>query len=250
MLNIDRTPLKDDIKSVPSLEKKDLTEFFKLMDKAMDEMPSGALNGFTPNEAKEIKREELKIKLNKEKKYIKQHNACLSKKDAKLFYKIYFGLLEFTNNKYKINPNIKIYNKNGINPYEIKPIVEMFWKNKDALVLEFCLANPYKFNKEELGVTSEFKKGFRDMFIIAKYEEEYTAIMNKNKIYMIKGINDNIDNVISYKDLPHTCFTSIIPFKDVLIYDGMFEGISIKMGNNFDKMIEEEYKNSMKYYHL
>ena len=56
------------------------------------------------------------------------------------------------------------------------------------------MANPYKFNKEELNVTSEFKKGFRDLVIIAKYEKEYTAVMNRNKTYMIKGLNDNIDN--------------------------------------------------------
>ena len=172
------------------------------------------------------------------------------KKDAKLFYKIYFALLEFTNNKYIINPYIKIYNRNGINPYEIRDIVDMFWKNKDILTLEFCLANPYKFNKEELQLAAEFKKGFRDMFIVVKYEEEYTAIMNKDKVYMIKGINDNIDNVISYKDLPYPTYTSLIPFKNVLIYDGMFLGLDVNMGISFDKIIEEEYKNCMKYYHL
>lgn len=44
MLNIDRTSLKKSIKSVPSLQYYDLTKFFKIMDEAMDEMPSGALN--------------------------------------------------------------------------------------------------------------------------------------------------------------------------------------------------------------
>lgn len=55
MLNIDREPLKKEIKNIPALKGIDLTDFFKTLDEAMDEMPSGALNGFTPNEAKEIK---------------------------------------------------------------------------------------------------------------------------------------------------------------------------------------------------
>ena len=54
----------------------------------MDEMPSGALNGFTPNQAREIEKEEKKLKDMKEKSYIKQKNACLDQKDAKLFYKV------------------------------------------------------------------------------------------------------------------------------------------------------------------
>ena len=250
MLNLDRTPLKESIKEVPALKYHDLTEFFDLMDEAMDEMPSGALNGFTPNEAKKIKLEKAQIEIKKEQNYIRQQNACLSRKDAKLFYKIYFALLEFTNNKYKIKSGIKVYNKTGINPYELNDIVEKFWENKEVIVLEFCLANPYKFNKEELQITSEFKKGVRNNFVIVKYDSDYTNFMKDGKVYMVKGLNDNIDNIISYKDLPFVAETSIIPFKGVLIYDGMLLGMGIKMGNSFDKCIEEEYQNSMKYYHL
>ena len=166
-----------------------------------------------------------------------------------LFYKIYFGLLEFTNKKYEIR-NMKIYNHHGINPYELKDIIDKFWENKEAIVLEFCLANPYKFNKEELEIASEFKKGIRSMFIIAKYDLEYTAFMERDKVYMVKGLNDNIDNIISYKDLPYVAVTSIIPFKNVLTYDGILLGIGVKMGNSFYDMVAKEYDNMMKYYHL
>lgn len=145
---------------------------------------------------------------------------------------------------------MKIYNRQGINPYELKDIVDKFWENKDAIVLEFCLVNPYKFNKEELKITSEFKKGIRGMFIIAKYDLEYTAFMNDDKVYMVKGLNDNIDNIISYKNLPYVTITSIIPFKNVLTYDGMLLGMGVKMGNSFDDMVEKENDNMMKYYHL
>ena len=92
MLNLDRKSLKESIKSVPALENIDLSDFFKILDEAMDEMPSGALNGFTPNEAKEIRIKHTNIQNNKTKKYVKQKNACISKKDVKLFYKIYFRI--------------------------------------------------------------------------------------------------------------------------------------------------------------
>ena len=249
MLNIDRSLLKKTIQSVPSLQYRDLTNFFKIMDEAMDEMPSGALNGFTPNEAKELKLKQAKKEVEKKQSYVKQQNACLSKKDARLFYKIYFALLEFTNKKYEIS-NMKIYNNHCINPYELKDIVDKFWENKEAIVLEFCLANPYKFNKEELELTSEFKKGIRGIFIITKYDLEYTAFMEKDKIYMVKGLNDNIDNIISYKELPCVVVTSVIPFKNVLTYDGMFLGMDIKLGISFEDIVEKEYNNMMKYYHL
>ncbi len=250
MLNIDRKSLKKSFKNVPSLKYINLTPFFKTLDEAMDEMPSGALNGFTPNEAREIKAKEINIKINKVKRYVKQNNACVSKADAKLFYKIYFGLLEFTNKKYEINKHLKIYNRVGINPHEIKDIVDKYWKNKDEITKEFCQINPYKFSEEELALATEFKKGIREIFIISRYELEYTAFMSRDKIYMVKGLNSNIDNIIPYDRLPNVSITSIIPFKDTLVYDGMLLEIDVKMGNEFEEMVEREYDLMMKYYHI
>lgn len=213
----------------------------------MDEMPSKALNGLTPNEAKQVRVENELIKHKKHEKYIPQQNACLPRSDAKLFYKIYFALLDFTNKKYQISPELKINSKKGVNPNELTDILDKLWDNKDAIVLEFCLANPNKFTKEELKLTKDFKKGIRDIFIIANYEKEYTALLNQNKLYMIKGLNDNIDNIIPYNQLPHVAITTIIPFKNYIVYDGILMSMPIKMGNNFNKMIEDELENSIKY---
>ena len=250
MLNLDREPLKSSLQNLYFLRDYDLTKFFQLMDEAMDEMPSGALNGFTPNEAKKLKLKSIHNDIKKKEAYVKQQNACLARKDAKLFYKIYFALLDFTNKKYKINQKVKIYNHHGINPYEINDIVDTFWENKEGIVLEFCFANPYKFNKKELEFTKNFKNGIRNLFIIAKYELEYTAFMDKDKIYMVKGLNDNIDNIISYQELPYVVTTSIIPFGDVLVYDGLLSSINVKMSIGFDDVVDKEYDQKMKCYHL
>ena len=250
LLNIDREPLKESFRRVPALQNIDLTKFFKVLDEAMDEMPSGALNGFTPNQAKSMKIEHEKLEYEKLASYEKQEDACLSKRDADLFYKIYFGLLDYTNQKYHIKEHFKIYRKKHINPYDLQNIIDKFWKNKKSIVTDFYTENPYHFNEEELDITHEFQKGFRDLVIIAKFEKEYTAVMTQNKVYMIKGVNANIDEIISYQDLPEPVMTSIIPFKNYLIYDGLLNSFPVKMGDGFTKAVAEDYEKSMKYYHL
>lgn len=252
LLNKERDSLKEEIASVPVLKNYDLTEIFNLMDKAMDEMPSGALNGFTPNEAKKIITDEIISQKKRQEKYVKQKEAHISKKDAKLFYKIYFDLLDFTNKKYKIKPKLIINPIIGVNPNDIIDIVEKFWNNKETIVLEFCLGNSKKYTKEELKIAERFKDGIRDMFVIIKYEKEYTALMSMNtkKVYMIKGLNDNIDNTISNSNLPYLVQTTIIPFKNILTYDGLLSSPQIKIGNNIHKSIEREYDKAIKNYHL
>ena len=250
LLNIDRTDLKEAIENVPALSNYDLSSFFKDLDEAMDEMPSGALNGLTPNELKALEQEEKEMNEKKEKSYTPQQNACLGAKESKLFYKLYFALLDFTNKKYKLKPNYKIYNHVGINPYEITDIIDKFWENKDLIILEFCMSNPYKLNSAEIKLIEGFKKGMKDRFIIAKYEKEYTAFMSKDKIYMVKGLNDNIDNIISYKNLPCFTETALIQFQDTIVYDSLLSSYPIDFGIEFTKTVEKEYDNLMKYYHL
>lgn len=250
MLNLDRSTLKESFQNTPALKHIDLTDFFTLMDEAMDEMPSGALNGFTPNEARKITSKIIEMRIKKDKKYKKQKNARLSEKDSNLFYKIYFALLEFTNNKYKIKPFLKIYNQMGNDLYVMNDIIEKFWDNKEAIIIEFCFKNPFKFSKEELKTTSEMAKGFRDTFVIVKYDLEYTAFMNREKVYMVKGLKSNIDDIISYKQLPYIVTTSIMPFKNVLIYDGLLMSHRIDFGYNFEEIIENDFKRMPKCYRL
>lgn len=190
------------------------------------------------------------MKNKKQINYVKQQNAHLSPKDSILFYKIYFALLDFTNKKYKINPKLKINYIRGVNPADLNGIIEKFWANKDTIVLEFCLANPKKFTKEELKITEDFKKGIRDIFVIMEYHQEYTALMNEDKVYMVKGLNDNIDSILPYKQLPYIAKTTIIPFKNSIIYDGLLLTPGVKFGTSFYKNLEKDYSKSIKYYHL
>ena len=72
------------------------------------------------------------------------------------FIKIYFALLDYTNQLYKIEPHVKIYQQTGINPYQIADIVDKFWEEKEKIIPQFEKDNLYKFHQEELQLAKEF----------------------------------------------------------------------------------------------
>lgn len=111
-----------------------------------------------------------------------------------------------------------MYNYNDVNLFEIKDTLDKYWKNKDSITLEFCFAHP--------------------------------VFMEKDKKYIVKGLNDNIDNTIPYNELPHVDITSVIPFKGNLVHDGILIGIDIKIETEFDEKVERKYVLLIKYYHL
>ena len=88
------------------------------------------------------------------------------------------------------------------------------------------------------------------MMVLANYEKEYTAVIYKDKTYMIKGLNANIDEIIGYEELPKFITTAIIPFKGKLVYDGIISSFAISAGLGLKKMVENEYQTSLKFYHL
>ena len=253
LLNEGREELKESISNVPILKMEhiDLTNFFDLMDKALDDMPSGALNGMTPNQYYKKSKETIEHDIKKEKEYVKQTNAHLNEKDAKKFYDLYFSLLEYVNNKYHINTSLKkIYKQHFLDPNTLVPVIEYLFSDKENIIDSYIIENPHKFTKDDLNVIKKFKDGIRETVVIAKFEEEYTGVVSDYKVYMIKGVNSNIDEIISYKQLPYLVIMTLLPFKDVIIYDGIMTGIPVGLGVNFAKMVENDYNKNMKYYHL
>lgn len=252
LLNSDREHLEQTVRDIfNDFEDTDVDSFIKLMNEAMDEMASGALNGLSPNELKEynVRKQETIVK--NLASYRKQVNACLPKKDCDLFYKLYFALLEFTNDKYQIKKNYKIYKKINLNPYDLKDIINKLWENKIEIIDEFIKENKYKFKSDELKIIEGFKEGIRDNFTIVKYELEYTALLFDAKTYMIKGIRSNIDEIISFEDLPVIVTTSIMPFKGQIIFDGILSEFALQIDKaSLQEMALEEYNRNIKYYHM
>ena len=161
-------------------------------------------------------------------------------------------MLEYTNNKYKVNNNInKIYKQEGLNARDLKSINDYLFDNKQILD-EFVEDNCYKFNKEELDIVSGYKTAIKgDNLVVVGYERDYTKILSSDgKIYMVKGVRDNIDKVLKNFELPVIINTTLLMFKDKIIYNGFISSYQINIGNDIKKLIIKDSDKAIEYYHL
>ena len=220
----------------------------KIICDALDDSPCSVMNGLTPNEFKKEKEKQLKVEFRR----VKQEGANLSTKDADLFYKLYFALLDYANKKYKINTNIeKIYEQKFLDAQQLLPINDYLFEHK-SIITNFLIDNPYKFNKDELKIIEGFKSAIKsDFFIVIGFEKEYTQILGKdNKIYMVKGIRDNLDNILKTNKLPIIISTTLLMFKDKIIYNSFLSISQIDFGNSLKELLLSDIKNSEKCYRL
>lgn len=225
-------------------------EIRKIIYDALDDTPCAAMNGFTPNEReKELKKEE---KLNTKFARIKQHGANLSTQDSELFYKLYFALLEYTNNKYHLEPKLKkIYNQKFINAELLVSINDYLFENK-KIISDFIKDNPYNFTKQELSIVKGFEHSIIcNNYMIVGFEKEYTKIFDgRSKIYMVKGIRDNLDNVIGDYKLPVIIDTTLLMYKDNIVFNSFLSRSELIFGNDVREQIAKEVAKAEKFFHI
>ncbi len=221
----------------------------KLIHEALLDIPCAVMNGFTPREH-QVEKENEQI-LSQKFTVIPQNNAKIHKNAADLYYKLYFGLLDYINKKENICPSLKkIYKQEGLNVNDLFPIDDYLWEHKDTIIDEFIKINPNKFNEEELEIINEFKKSVTGMFFVVGFEREYTMFLKDGKIYMVKGIRDNIDNVLLSRKFPIIVNTTLLMFKGNIIYNSFFKQTTIGFGNDIKEMALKDMAKALKYYHM
>lgn len=68
--------------------------------------------------------------------------------------------------------------------------------------------------------------------------------------YMVKGLNSNIDEIVHVDQLPACLITTLLPFKDDIIYDSVIATSQMELGSNVALKIFEDSNAQPKVYTL
>jgi len=95
---------------------------------------------------------------------------------------------------------------------------------------------------DQIKILEGFKKKIKSDFVILKCLAKHAIFIDttNHKIYAVKALADRFDNFFS--EFPVLCNTTIIPFKDKIIYDGFISSNGIYYGKNMTKDMNEDYK--------
>lgn len=223
----------------------------EIVNNALQEIPCAAMNGVSPKQREIILSESEEI----EEKFscVPQNNAHVHKSITRKFYYYYFALLEYTNNKYKINKNIKkIFKQEGLNPYELSSIDDYLWDHKEEVIDNFIKDNVYEFNDNDFYYINQFRTGLQNKnYVFVGTEREYAKFLSEDgKIYMVKGLTSDLDKVLDLSKVPYIIETHLLMFENYIIYTGMISNYELDFGNQFKKDVLKQLKNALCYYHF
>lgn len=252
-------------------------EYLKLIMDLHNNIPHYALYGYSPNELmkrqiEEMKKQEENDRRNKigrnepcpcgsGKKYKhcclnkvvkvdfrnEQYKDCIDKEDAIMFFALRNILLDYTNYKYKINPELEVLSDiNNSNPEEVQAIREKLWSDTN-IINDYIKENPNNLDEQSLEIISEWnKKKINDKFVLYKYEDEYSVFIGEENIYYVKGLKETIKNIIPEYRLPIFVETVLLPFKEQIIYDSYIIQYSMSFGKGMKDIFDKQYEEFIK----
>lgn len=170
----------------------------------------------------------------------------LSKDDAELFYELFFPLLNFVNKKLKITSEIgEIYFGKRIDFYAAKEIADRLWENTE-LIDEYL--SDKKLSEEHKNIVLGWKKRISGKFIVERHLKKGSVFIcvENEEVYLVSGIISSWDEMLCGRPLPTVLKAVLIPFKNVIISDGLVSASNLFFGRNMTSEFKDIYLNAKK----
>jgi len=171
----------------------------------------------------------------------------LSEEDGELFYKLWFPLLNYVNKKKKVNPALhKIERSSSLNINDVKEVANVLWD--DTSLIDEYLDEHKEIEGIEREIISGWKRRICGMFILVKHLRKGSILIfsETEEVYQAVGIVSSWKEMFFFDSLPVFIEATLIPFKSVIISDGLIARHNICIGSNLTASFKEVYMNAKK----
>src|SRR5947209_1725825 len=169
----------------------------------------------------------------------------LEPKNVELFFKLHRTLMFFVNQRLKVVPD-DIANADAF--AALSPQVRL--KVRDALnanvdlIESFVGENPAHLLDDELDIVRSWRHLVHGKFYVFRELEKYTVFLSTTSpaiAYAVLALSQPIEELIG-PYLPVLTQTVLLPFKGVIIYDGLMSSYNISFGPGIRRNLNQDFK--------
>ena len=166
----------------------------------------------------------------------------LSQEDGQLYYKLWLPLLDFVNKKYRINSRMKsIAAAKGLNPADVKEVANKLWS--DVTIIDDYLKENEDIPEEHKGIIRSWKRRIQGKFLMERHLKKGTIFISleNEEVYQVSGIVSSWEEMFFGAPMPLMLEATFMPFRDVIISDGLVMPYNILVGGGMKRMIKDVY---------
>ena len=172
----------------------------------------------------------------------------LNKEDEKLFYELWFPLLDFVNEKFTVNPHIgKIHGANTSDPNEVKEVANVLWDNVQVID-EYLKSYGTAVSDENRSIIEGWKRRVADDFILERHLKSGSVFISAhtNEVFLVSGIISSWEEIFFYRSPPIMLGAVLIPFRNIIISDGLVLPYNVAFGKGYSSGFKDIYMTTKK----
>jgi hypothetical protein len=164
----------------------------------------------------------------------------LSEERSTRFYRLFFGLLRFVNERCGII-NDPLYGTYEITvPETAKKVIDVLW-SREGIIDEYLKEDPDDLTLLEKATVSAWRHHITSKFILYNMDEEHSIFIDGPYAFGVSGVACEISELIDRETLPAFVETTLIPYDGKIIYDTIIVQTAIRFVGNMLEMCHSEY---------
>ena len=164
----------------------------------------------------------------------------LNHEDAKLFYQLWLPLLNYVNNNYHILVDEIDFTSGKIDPQDAAEVAHFLWE-RTGIIDDYL--EQTDLSEEHTEILKSWKRCVSGKFIIERHLKKGSVFISTddNSVYMVSGIIDSWEEMLRNAPMPTLLDATLLPFKNVIISDGLVSVAPIMFGPNSRADFKEIY---------
>lgn len=173
-------------------------------------------------------------------------SRCLSTEQTARFYRIWFVLLHYVNERcHLVAPFPDIPGPGSVQPEDAMRIRDALWAD-DTLRERFMADNPARFSQADLAQVASWQHRLAGSFFITRALNAYTIFLTDHTpvhAYGVMGLTSPIEETIEWP-LPVIAQAVLLPFEGHIIYDSLLTSYTVFLGPNIRRRLNDDYRNA------
>ena len=171
----------------------------------------------------------------------------LSPEDGQLYYGLWFPLLDFVNRKYRVSRRLKsIATAKSLNLADVKEVTNKLWS--DVTIIDDYLKENEDLPEEHREIVRSWKRRVQGKFMMERHLKKGTIFISleDEEVYQVSGIISSWEEMFFGAPMPLMLEATFMPFRDVIISDGLVMPYNIIVGGGMKQMFKNVYMTAKK----
>ena len=164
----------------------------------------------------------------------------LTNEDAGMFYKLFLPLLDFVNETYHVTVEGVHFEGESIDLQDALETASFLWE-RTWIIDDYLTA--VQLSEEQRQILESWKRCVPGTFIVERHLKKGSVFISAddNSVFLVHGIISSWEEMLQGTTLPVILHATLLPFKNVIISDGLVSVNPVHFGRSIASNFKDVY---------